>query len=330
MPQQWMSAVRTSLMLRAVIAAAAGGVLLVGVNVALSNTCIGGLGACETPVRASGEILVADLVAEPEPAPVALTADPSVPTLSRNDVLAKTFATLNIELTAPQAIDVGRPSTQAVDEDADANQTELTKRVVRTVAIRADGTPELGQPAVPDAASVVAVAETENLPSIAPLKPQAAAGLEVASAAPQPAVAAINAASAEPVAETAVASLTPGEGQPFAIAGADAFANSSSALEAEEAIAPAPQKRPTDALAYAPSGGKTSVQVTETADGKTATVGGQGVNVRSAPSKSKSKVLFSLAGGTEVTITDSSKGWQYVTDSKGRSGWAYKDLLVMD
>ncbi|MEO6396274.1 MAG: SH3 domain-containing protein [Devosia sp.] len=56
-------------------------------------------------------------------------------------------------------------------------------------------------------------------------------------------------------------------------------------------------------------------------------VAGQGVNVRSGPGKSQSK-LFALAGGTKVTIGENRKGWLEITDSKGRTGWVYKDYLL--
>jgi hypothetical protein len=61
-----------------------------------------------------------------------------------------------------------------------------------------------------------------------------------------------------------------------------------------------------------------------------AVIKNSGANIRSAPSKSKSKVLFSLAGGTTVTIGANDHGWLKVTDAKGRSGWVYEELLVRE
>ena len=55
-------------------------------------------------------------------------------------------------------------------------------------------------------------------------------------------------------------------------------------------------------------------------------VGGSGVNVRSGPSRSSSR-LFALTGGQEVTVTGNDKGWLSVIDAKGRRGWIYKDYL---
>lgn len=61
--------------------------------------------------------------------------------------------------------------------------------------------------------------------------------------------------------------------------------------------------------------------------GGVATVGRQGANVRSQPSTRGSDVLFALAGGQEVTITQTSKGWHKVVDDRGRSGWIWGELL---
>jgi SH3-like domain-containing protein len=83
------------------------------------------------------------------------------------------------------------------------------------------------------------------------------------------------------------------------------------APEEEVAVAPMPASRKNVASASA---------------GDVRTVKGQGVNVRSGPSSSAGK-LFALVGGTEVTVTDTQKGWLKVTDSRGRTGWAYKTYL---
>jgi hypothetical protein len=58
-----------------------------------------------------------------------------------------------------------------------------------------------------------------------------------------------------------------------------------------------------------------------------AVVKGKGVNVRSAPRKGANEVLFTLAGGEEVTVVEMSKGWAKVVDSRGRSGWIYGEGL---
>ena len=61
--------------------------------------------------------------------------------------------------------------------------------------------------------------------------------------------------------------------------------------------------------------------------GKTGVILGSGANVRSAPAKGSNKVLFALAGGMTVKLGDSRNGWWRVTDSKGRTGWVYKDYI---
>jgi hypothetical protein len=61
--------------------------------------------------------------------------------------------------------------------------------------------------------------------------------------------------------------------------------------------------------------------------GGVAVVGRQGANVRSEPSTRASDVLFALASGQEVTITQTSKGWHKVVDDRGRSGWIWGELL---
>lgn len=55
-------------------------------------------------------------------------------------------------------------------------------------------------------------------------------------------------------------------------------------------------------------------------------VAGSGVTVRAGPGKSN-KALFSLAGGSDVSVLEDSKGWLKVRDAEGRTGWAYKDYI---
>lgn len=61
--------------------------------------------------------------------------------------------------------------------------------------------------------------------------------------------------------------------------------------------------------------------------GGSAEVGRQGANVRSAPKTGGSDVLFALAAGEDVTVTETSKGWSKIVDSRGRSGWVWNQLL---
>jgi SH3-like domain-containing protein len=55
-------------------------------------------------------------------------------------------------------------------------------------------------------------------------------------------------------------------------------------------------------------------------------VASSGVTVRAGPGKSN-KALFNLSGGAEVSVIDESKGWLKVTDTDGRTGWAYKTYI---
>jgi uncharacterized protein YraI len=56
-------------------------------------------------------------------------------------------------------------------------------------------------------------------------------------------------------------------------------------------------------------------------------IGGQGVTVRSGPSKSNG-ALFALAAGQKVTVKSNQKGWLQIVDAQGRTGWAYSALLI--
>lgn len=89
----------------------------------------------------------------------------------------------------------------------------------------------------------------------------------------------------------------------------------SAAAEAAPATEAAGEEESPAASAYAP------------VNRGVATVGRQGANVRSNPSTRGSDVLFSLASGEEVTVTQTSKGWSKVVDDRGRSGWIWGELL---
>jgi hypothetical protein len=82
---------------------------------------------------------------------------------------------------------------------------------------------------------------------------------------------------------------------------------------AEEPVVAA-EEEPT-ASAYAPVGRGNAV------------VGRQGANVRTLPKTGGSQVLFALAAGEEVTVTETQKGWLKVVDSRGRSGWIWSALV---
>jgi hypothetical protein len=58
-----------------------------------------------------------------------------------------------------------------------------------------------------------------------------------------------------------------------------------------------------------------------------ATIAGSGANIRSAPSKGRNKVLFTLAGGEKVTVGEKKNGWLHITDDQGRRGWVYSSYV---
>jgi len=131
------------------------------------------------------------------------------------------------------------------------------------------------------------------------------------------------------------------DGQPVGEAKTDAAGPAPLTPEgpADVAAAPVPEEEPASEPPATPEpSSKKPVQVAQAEDdvapvayapvGKgTAVVKGSGVNVRSAPKKGANEVLFTLAGGEEVTIVEMSKGWAKIVDSRGRSGWAYGDFL---
>jgi hypothetical protein len=191
--------------------------------------------------------------------------EPAAPTLTDNEVVSATFATLQPALQAlPPAASTFR-STAAVDD------TPLATRTVKTVSIHADGTPATVSVSEPPATEVA----TASLPSVAPLVAPAS----------DDAAAAIDAAAPSPV------TAKPQAAQKLALV--------------EEPVAPKPKK---------------------TSASKFSVVSGQGANVH-ASAGSSSKVVFALAGGTKVTVLETSHGWIHITDPKGRGGWMYKQYL---
>lgn len=110
----------------------------------------------------------------------------------------------------------------------------------------------------------------------------------------------------------------PSEPVPLMVAETDISAEAEPVSAAAEAApdteAAGNEEEPT-ASAYAPVRGGVAI------------VGRQGANVRSEPSTRSSDVLFALASGQEVTITQTSKGWHKVVDDRGRSGWIWGALL---
>ncbi|HVY51737.1 MAG TPA: SH3 domain-containing protein [Devosia sp.] len=89
-------------------------------------------------------------------APANQVRSPSGPTLTNNDVIGATFSQLKVDFQAPNSLPASPaklaaaqplaapPPLQPEAESAGPTEGGLTRRVVSTVSIRADGTPELG------------------------------------------------------------------------------------------------------------------------------------------------------------------------------------------
>lgn len=271
----FLAAVRNNLLVRASVATVAGFVLLGVASGALPVQCFTGLAACRS-VDDTAKLTDTAVAPAATPAVVKVaTAAPAAPTLTKNDVIAGSFARLNVDL---EALPTG----------------ELTKRVVKTVAIGPDGLPVTNSPAK-------AVAKVQP--------PEPVAEVKTAEVAP------VASRTEPPARKILIKPLFPEtvEAAPLAYtASAAKDAKQSSAEVATTEVASAEQPAPAKA--------KTS--------GSKAVVKGSGVNVRSAPSKGKSKVMFALAPGAVVTVSDNQRGWLKVSDSKGRSGWVYEDFVT--
>jgi hypothetical protein len=259
----FLAIVRDNLLVRASVATVAGFVLLGVASGALPVQCFTGIAACRAVEDAAKLSAKGDAAAPEAPAVHVALNEAQAPTLTQNDVIASTFAMLEVDLEALQP-------------------GELSKRVVRTVAIGPDGQPIVEGAATPAGAiQEVAAVQAELVASVEPA----------------------------PVRSIATAAS---DASPLAYASDAPVAKASSAETATTDVATADPVAPVKAKA---------------ATGSTAVVKGSGVNVRTAPSKGKSKVLFALAPGAVVTINDNQRGWLKVTDAKGRSGWVYQDFV---
>lgn len=96
----------------------------------------------------------------------------------------------------------------------------------------------------------------------------------------------------------------------------------------EPIVAPIPATRMAS-LAAAPDPAPAPQRSVQTAPTKSGVrqVGGQGVTVRSGPSRSNAR-MFALAAGEKVTVTGTQKGWLQIIDARGRPGWAYSSYLA--
>ena len=182
-------------------------------------------------------------------------------------------------------------------------------RVVTTTPVRPDGT-LIGAPAADAAApDALGYAATGTVP-LAPLDAVAPASTNAAAPATQ-------------VAEAAPADASAGS---TAIAGADSAP--SGAAPETAAVEPVPLPAPARVASATPAATPAAKPATA-ADAGPATVmivGGSGVTVRAAP-KTASTALFNLPAGQKVTVADRTRGWLHITDSQGRTGWAYSSLF---
>jgi hypothetical protein len=231
-------------------------------------------------------------------APVAVAAAPvTAPAASaeppKGNVVAGSFALLKPQPDAASATGLAAPA--AGPETGAGTPLTPKTRVVVTTAVRPDGS-LVGGPAI-DASTP------------GPAVVQAASHTTVGQEAVQ-AVAAV-AAPTTPASDT----TTPAGND-------DVSAYTASAPAPDNVVKPMPA-RPTEKVASVP---ESSPPAASAPVGSTMVVGGSGVTVRSGP-HTKSGMLFNLAAGQTVKVSDKQHGWAHITDSQGRSGWAYASLL---
>jgi len=142
-------------------------------NVSVSQPAASVVASTEAS-SAAAPTIVADLV-------------PPKPTLTSNDVIASTFALLPAELQKP-VLDAGsaRPKSLTAASSAPANG-DLKTRKVRTVTVRADGTPLLPDDLVTQAYANTSPSSAELSPAIEAVTRVSAGEEPVASAEPPPA-----------------------------------------------------------------------------------------------------------------------------------------------
>ncbi|MEO6014470.1 MAG: SH3 domain-containing protein [Devosia sp.] len=177
---------------------------------------------------------------------------------------------------------------QALKVELTSAPADLTTRKVKTITINADGTPMF---------------------EAAPMVETQVADVGTASAAPTPGPSPQGGGVQKAGALDDWTEAGPIDQPQREIAAVEA---PSAPMAASE---PASREESSPVSAYAP------------AAGDSATVSGKGANVRSAPNKGKSDVLFALSGGAEVTVVQMSRGWAKVVDKQGRSGWIYGEYL---
>lgn len=185
MPLALISDLSRSLLARALVATAAVFAVIALATGALPINCLAGASSCAANAAVEVKMLPPAVVTPPAVKPTLqqqaladLTATTD-PTLTHNEVVAKSFALLGTSLATPLN-SASVPATAPVAKTA-ANDDDMTSpkvRTVKTVSIRADGSPDTGTTADTGAASPQTQV-AEAVPAVAPLVAPAS------SAAPQ-------------------------------------------------------------------------------------------------------------------------------------------------
>ena len=278
--------------------------ILVGVQCGGLNKCFAGK---PTPVAVASVAPVAatPAPAEASPSPVATTA--AAPAETATPVAPVT----EVAMTKAPEVPEGVPQARRVDDIigdtfvalASDDEGWLAGAAASAASdVQVDEGDGAGPPideTAEEAATAAATGETPVLPLERP-KP-----LDVAAFADQPTE---TAASVKAEAERKLAEVTKSvpAAEPEPVAESEPVAEPEPVAEAQ----PDPEPAKKEAAA----------------SGKTRTVAGAGVNVRSGPGKSNGRV-FGLAGGEKVTVGENQRGWLKITDDQGRTGWVYKDYL---
>ena len=198
MPLALISDLSRSLLVRALVATAAVFAVIALATGALPINCLAGASSCAAKAAVEVSTLSADpAAAQPAVKPTLqqqalanLTATTD-PTLTHNQVVDKSFALLNTSLATPlnsaSVPTAGAAAKVATTDPDDMNAPKV--RTVKTVSIRADGTPDTGAPvADTSAASQSETQVAEAVPTVAPLVAPKSSAAPVAlpkSAAPE-------------------------------------------------------------------------------------------------------------------------------------------------
>jgi len=323
------------------IAVAAGTLVLVCLIGAFmmvpSIVCMPGLigdGACAAKPLAPAVVAKPMPVTAPEPAAatavavVPAAAAPTAPTaaaavtaaiapakaaatLTGNKLISASFDQLRGTPTATGGGGNAMTAQQAVDNAVALAPNPAPvgpkARVVATTAVRPDGSLIGGSPAAAGAPDALGFAADTGTVPLAPVNPSSDDSAATAAA-----------AVADPSAPAANAAPT------TQVASADTGAANTATTVSDVPASPVPLAPPPTRVATAAPTAKSTAAAASS--GTTMIVGGSGVTVRSAP-HTKSGPLFNLAAGQKVTVAERSHNWLRITDSQGRSGWAYASLF---